>query len=139
MAPAMEAKEGTDGSGIAAVVGGEAVTAEMPEDVRKIEKPPPKRTRSRKTGKVALAVETTPASDGPLPAETTGDLTEKEGEPAKAPRRKRRSPGRASQRRKQAAAPSETPEAGGEIPPGKEIPSGFPDTGDETPPEAAGP
>jgi len=139
MAPAMEAKEGTDGSGIAAVVGGEAVTAEMPEDVRKIEKPPPKRTRSRKTGKVALAVETTPASDGPLPVETTGDLPEKEGETAKAPRTKRRSPGRTSQRRKPAAAASETPETGGETPPGKEVPAEFPDALDEAPPEAAGP
>ncbi len=139
MKPVMEAKEETEGSGTVAAAGSDAVSAQMPEDARKIERPPSKRTRSRKTGKVAAAVETTPASDGPLPAETTGDLTEKEGEPAKAPRRKRRSPGRASQRRKQAAAPSETPEAGGEIPPGKEIPSGFPDTGDETPPEAAGP
>ena len=139
MAPAMEAKEGTDGSGIAAVVGSEVVTAEMPEDVRKIEKPPPKRTRSRKTGKVAPAVETTPASDGPLPVETTGDLPEKEGETAKAPRKKRRSPGRTSQRRKPAAAASETPETGGETPPGKEVPAEFPDALDEAPPEAAGP
>ncbi|HQK79529.1 MAG TPA: hypothetical protein PK621_07535, partial [Syntrophales bacterium] len=71
--------------------------------------------------------------------ETTGDLPEKEGETAKAPRKKRRSPGRTSQRRKPAAAASETPETGGETPPGKEVPAEFPDALDEAPPEAAGP